>query len=91
MRELEWTPAEIDNVYQTVAAVLHLGNVSFRETGDRKCEVSNQTALQSTCSLLSIDTAGFTKAVTMRTMRIQGRAELVSHWVRPKLKQHVMR
>jgi len=76
MRELEWTPAEIDNVYQTVAAVLHLGNVSFRETGDRKCEVSNQTALQSTCSLLSIDTAGFTKAVTMRTMRIQGQADI---------------
>lgn len=43
MQLLHFTPTEIGHVFELVAAVLHLGNVRFRTTGDRECDIENET------------------------------------------------
>ncbi len=42
MQLLHFTPTEIGHVFELVAAVLHLGNVRFRTTGDRECDIENE-------------------------------------------------
>ena len=76
MRELGWAQSEIDDVYRTLAGVLHLGNMQFTATGDRKCEMANKDALDATTTLLKLDPAGFAKAVTTRVMRVTGQQDI---------------
>lgn len=68
MQELGWKQEEMDKVYQTLAAILHIGNIQFRETGDRKCSVIDQAPIDYCCELLELDKTVFTKAVTTRIM-----------------------
>ena len=42
MQLLHFSPTEIGHVFELVAAVLHLGNVRFRTTGDRECDIENE-------------------------------------------------
>jgi len=38
---LAFNKDETDAMFTIVAGILHLGNVNFTETGDRKCQVHN--------------------------------------------------
>ena len=76
MRELGWAQNEIENLQRTLAGILHLGNLQFRATGDRQCEVVSQAPLQTACALLQLDPVGFAKAVTTRVMRVTGQQDI---------------
>ena len=59
----------IDTVFKLVAAILHLGNVSFAMSGDgHNCVVSNEDALQTTAKLLGVDPVGLSEALTKRLL-----------------------
>jgi myosin heavy subunit len=51
LKILPYSDAE-ECVWRVVAAILHLGNVSFKETPGGKCEVTNLESLKHVCRLL---------------------------------------
>lgn len=75
MTELGWTKEDIDQVYTTLAGVLHLGDVKFTTEGDRKCAIENGPALEKVVNLLQLPPT-FTKAMTTRVMRITGQPDI---------------
>lgn len=72
MKELAFEQPEQDAVWKTLAAVLHLGECEFKETGDRKCAISNKKALSDAASLLQVDDAELNDNLTNRKMKMKG-------------------
>mmetsp|Transcript_16539 Transcript_16539/g.49488 ORF Transcript_16539/g.49488 Transcript_16539/m.49488 type:complete len:1726 (-) Transcript_16539:622-5799(-) len=59
-----------DAVFRMVAAVLHLGNLTFKEAGDQDTSTIHPDAqkhLEATAFLLGVETDGLLKALTTRT------------------------
>jgi myosin heavy subunit len=54
MNVLKFAPEEQENIFRTVAAVLHLGNVDFTQVGD-KASVKDLRVVQVTADLLGAD------------------------------------
>lgn len=64
-------------IYSLVAAVLHLGNISFEEIPDDVrggCQVANSSeeALNTTCRLLGVDPDELRQALVSRVMQSKG-------------------
>ena len=86
-------------VCRTVAAVLHMGNITFCEAADEGSDVSDAKAqhhLVATAELLGVSPAGLKKAFTTRTRstnegesclanpeRLIAFAACVIHWLSP--------
>ena len=63
---IDIAPEKREQLFQLVAAVMHLGNVLWRD-GD-PCTVTNRDALQSCCRLLGVDAAALEKGLSHRTI-----------------------
>ena len=56
-------------LYRAVAAILHLGNVTFSATDDDACAVGDAAALGAAADFLGVAYATFEEALTSRTMQ----------------------
>ena len=56
-------------LYRAVAAILHLGNVTFSATDDDACAVGDASALGAAADFLGVAYATFEEALTSRTMQ----------------------
>jgi myosin-6 len=68
---------ERSNIYSTVAAVLHLGNVGFEDDpddshGGSRVSPSSEAALTTAAGLMAVDTAELRQALLFRTMQTGG-------------------
>ncbi len=61
-RLLEFKQDEIDNIYDIVAAVLYLGDITYRDVGERKCEVENKEAMSMVARLLQVGDRSLARA-----------------------------
>jgi len=72
MDGLHFEQGEKDDIFAIVAWILHLGNVNFESTGERKCKVTNPDVLKIAASLMQVDEAALLKAITNRVMVVRG-------------------
>lgn len=77
MALLDFSQEEQDAVFTVVCGILHLGNVSFRSTGDRKSEVEDSVPLQTAATLLQLPDADLVSGITTRVMRMRGDSDIV--------------
>ena len=56
-------------LYRAVAAILHLGNVTFSATDDDACAVGDASALGAAADFLGVAYATVEEALTSRTMQ----------------------
>ena len=70
---------ELDGLYQTLAALLHLGNSEFTDKGENEqCDfVANGLPAENLAELLGLDTDAMSKALTVRHSR-SGRGSYVA-------------
>jgi hypothetical protein len=61
-------------VFTLVSAILHLGNIKFRSTGDRACTIDNTQSLKHAARLLGVSADALQTCVTSRLMVIRGQA-----------------
>lgn len=78
---------QIESILNIVAAVLHLGNVSFSAKQVKNAEgsiVSNNTvsSLQQFCSMVQIDEAALTKVLTYRALETMAPGGKIEYYVR---------
>jgi len=71
MNVIGMTADEQDCIQEIVAGILHLGNVSFRDTGG-KAVVADTNAVALAGSLLSVETFTLTNAMTNRVIQTGG-------------------
>jgi myosin heavy subunit len=71
---IDIAPEKREQLFQLVAAVMHLGNVLWSD-GD-PCTVTNRDALQSCCRLLGVDAAALEKGLSHRTIVIVNEASV---------------
>jgi len=80
MDGLQFTAAEKNNIFSIVAWILHMGNLVFLPSGDKKCTIEGGTGSGSTLSfiakLMEVDTAALAKAITNRVMVVRGQAPM---------------
>jgi myosin heavy subunit len=74
-RRLEFTENEISFVISTVAAILHLGNLRFQDTGDRSSKVADlsKASLNFASSLLKVSADGIARSLTSQVFSIPGK------------------
>jgi len=73
LKGLNIDSSETDEVFQVVAAILHLGNIEFKDVGDRKCEIHTLDSLNTCASLLSLDPSDLSKALTSKVFKVPGK------------------
>jgi myosin heavy subunit len=73
--ELKVSDEERDKIFGIVAFVLHLGNITFQDIGEKKCEVTNKTALAHAANILEVDVSLLARALTNRVMRNKRQGE----------------
>ena len=74
LKTMNFTELEIKLIIETIAAILHLGNIDF-EPGNGKNEssvVTNRKLLKLVAKLLRIETGALEKALTQRTVNAKG-------------------
>eukprot|EP00466_Bigelowiella_natans_P001656 jgi/Bigna1/41654/e_gw1.55.12.1 len=69
---LEFTKKEQNDVLRITAGVLHMGNIAFKSTGDRKCGVKQRSNLSPAAKLFEVDERQLEKVVTTRMLRLRG-------------------
>jgi len=72
MYELGFSQDEMNEIWKLLSALLHLGNISFVETGDRRCEPGNDAAVEAASKLLMIDPFALVRGITVRVMHTKG-------------------
>ncbi|KAL6056612.1 myosin-5 isoform X3, variant 2 [Balamuthia mandrillaris] len=75
MQSLHFNPEEIEALFQTVAAILHLGNIEFTTGSAQRTassEVKNKDQVGVAASLLGVPPAQLDEALTSRLMEIRG-------------------
>jgi len=76
MKSLDFTNAEMDDIFCICAAVLHLGNVTFTSTGDRASKVSSPKALEDAAALLQVKREQLEQVCVTRKMQVAGQAPI---------------
>ena len=88
MKGLHFTTKHIRNVFQVVAAVLHLGNLEFSLQKEKKkagrqfvdvAEVLDRKQLDRVCALLHVDPDALERALAFRKITVAGE-ETLSPW-----------
>eukprot|EP00472_Partenskyella_glossopodia_P009453 CAMPEP_0197517112 /NCGR_PEP_ID=MMETSP1318-20131121/2083_1 /TAXON_ID=552666 /ORGANISM="Partenskyella glossopodia, Strain RCC365" /LENGTH=1597 /DNA_ID=CAMNT_0043066413 /DNA_START=40 /DNA_END=4833 /DNA_ORIENTATION=+ len=69
---LEFDKKEQNDVLTLTAGVLHMGNIEFKSTGDRKCGIKNKRTLAPAAQLFQVDSKRLEKVVTSRIVKIRG-------------------
>jgi myosin I len=62
-----------EQIFDIVAAVLHIGNLRYTETEKEEARVENRSQVEIVASLLRCDAAGLERALTSRTVQGVGR------------------
>lgn len=68
MKVIGLQQAEQDNIFRMLAAILWLGNVSFREDDSGNAAIVDQSVVDFVAYLLEVDAAHVNKALTIRVM-----------------------
>jgi len=80
MDGLHFTKQEKHNIFTVVAWILHVGNIKFKATGDKKCEIEGASGSSSplplVAKLMEVDVPALTKAITNRVMVVRGQAPM---------------
>jgi len=77
MRELNFGEDEINSIFRVVSGVLALGNISFKNVGDRKCKVTDIKSCTDAASLLEVNKDELNECVTKKQLKIIGQAPIV--------------
>jgi len=76
MRALGWDEALIESVLSIIAGILHLGEINFNkkesDSGQDAAEVANVDSMERCASLLGVDVAGMTIALTEKVLITRG-------------------
>ncbi|XP_012226345.1 unconventional myosin ID [Linepithema humile] len=78
MSSLGFSPNEVQTIWNIVAGVLHLGNVTFR-LDDDKLLIENNSALNDTANLLSISPKELSTALSQRVIAAGGEVMQKTH------------
>ncbi|KAK5109794.1 hypothetical protein LTR62_006527 [Meristemomyces frigidus] len=68
MKVIGITPAEQDNIFRMLAAVLWIGNVSYQEDDQGNAAIRDQSVVDFVAYLLEVDSAHVNKALTIRVI-----------------------
>jgi len=74
MEALQFSKQEQQSVFTIVSAILAIGNVMFRSTGDKKCDIPDKAWLDVAARLLQVESKALEKALTVKELRIRGQA-----------------
>lgn len=66
MRTIGLAKAEQDNIFRILAAVLWIGNITYRENDQGGVDIADQTVVDFVAYLLEVDVAHVVKALTIR-------------------------
>lgn len=74
MKVLKFSDEEVEFCFRTVAAILHLGNINFEETGSgvKKSKIKNPDELKHAAELFGVNANQLGKALVERIMIIPG-------------------
>lgn len=72
MNLLDFSDSERDAIFSIIAAILHLGNIEFQNTGDRACKIRDISPLNSAARLLEVPTDQLIRGLTVKQFRIVG-------------------
>jgi myosin-1 len=68
MKVIGMAQEEQDEIFRMLAAVLWIGNISYRENDEGNAEVADQSVIDFVAYLLEVDSAAVNKAMTTRTI-----------------------
>ncbi len=72
-----FSPAEVVAIFQTVCGILHLGNIHFVSSGEKKSDIDQKgSAINDAAAMLEVTKEALVKACTSRTMRMKGAADI---------------
>lgn len=78
-KTLGFSQAEVDVLWNVVAAILHLGNVEFFKEEDGNVSVNKSNSLSKTAQLLAVEEEELTQALTERVIAARGEIMQKSH------------
>lgn len=77
MDGLNFTAEEKHNIFSIVAWILHVGNLRFEPSGDKKCSIENKAeCLKQAAALMEVDEEALVRAITNRVMVVRGQAPM---------------
>lgn len=68
MKVIGLQQGEQDEIFRMLAAILWIGNISYRENDEGNAEVADQSVIDFVAYLLEVDSASVNKAMTTRTI-----------------------
>lgn len=68
MKVIGLSQGEQDEIFRMLAAILWIGNISYRENDEGNAEVADQSVIDFVAYLLEVDSAAVNKAMTNRTI-----------------------
>lgn len=68
MRVIGLAQGEQDEIFRMLAAILWIGNISYRENDEGNAEVADQSVIDFVAYLLEVDSGAVNKAMTNRTI-----------------------
>jgi myosin heavy subunit len=72
MEALSFTKTEMEDIFSICAGVLHLGNLTFQQTGDRASKIQASSALDNAASLLQVAKDKLEQVCVTRRMQVTG-------------------
>jgi myosin heavy subunit len=76
MDGLGFSPQEKHSIFTIVAWILHVGNLRFVSTGEKKCQIENIDDLRYVASLMEVGEKELIRAITNRVMVVRGQAPM---------------
>ncbi|KAK6620264.1 hypothetical protein RUM44_006665 [Polyplax serrata] len=71
LKALEFSQNEVDTIWKIVAAILHLGNITFRE-GDETIEIIEKDLVEIVSKLLDVEAKDLRNALSKRVIAARG-------------------
>eukprot|EP01120_Amphizonella_sp_Union-15-10_P012713 TRINITY_DN5718_c0_g1_i1.p1 TRINITY_DN5718_c0_g1~~TRINITY_DN5718_c0_g1_i1.p1 ORF type:complete len:1049 (-),score=243.18 TRINITY_DN5718_c0_g1_i1:114-3260(-) len=72
MNTLEIPPADQKNAFRIISAILHLGNIKFKENAKSEAVVEDEKPIQSSASLFGVNFAALKNAILFRIVTTGG-------------------
>ena len=86
-KTLDFTSSEVSDIYHVLAAILHIGNLTFESMGDdsdaSKIPASSAAALKKAASTLGVRQEDIESALTSKTSTVGGRGSIVTVKLNP--------
>jgi myosin heavy subunit len=75
---LKFGPEITQNIFATLAAILHIGNIQFSQSAEEKSSVTTSAELEIAAQLLGISAETLNSALTTRKLLITGEADITT-------------